>query len=71
MDGCAQLVPLFEPGVNVFEVPAEERSRIQECRKLLLEAGADPMEGTAYFNSPFFDSFSDGIIVSTTAISLL
>ncbi len=58
--------PILYPEVNLFEASPAEVGRMQECCRLLLEAGADPMDtpDLEYWGTPFFLAFSSGDVVS-------
>jgi hypothetical protein len=61
------VAPILHSGVNLFEASAEEVVRVQECCRLLLDAGADPTDGTEFSGVPFFDIFTKANVVSTMA----
>jgi len=66
-NGHDRLVPILGSAYGSFLIPPEsgDTLRRQECCKLLIEAGADPMDATDFAElTPFFNAFSSGNSVS-------
>ncbi len=61
--GTVTLMAVFGVGDSP-DYSAEERTKNQECCRLLLEAGADPMVETEEYIPPFFDVFDSNNVVS-------
>ena len=52
----------------LFDWSEEYEKKMQECNKLLLESGADPMLKTEYGGTAFFSAFTSGNLVSIMAV---
>ncbi len=56
---------------NEWETSKEVLDRMLECKRLLLDAGADPTDYTSYAGSGFTIAFADNYVVGQSSIKAL